>query len=190
MLKFFEKNVSTKDAKPYKVANYPTDFNAWMAYRALVDLVLGTDLASYLAFCIAYIEAPESIGLSDLFLYVIGFGLCIFNIWAKSDAHRVLGDYAWYWGDFFFLLDKELIFDGIFQMFPHPMYTVGYAFYYGLGLITRSKEVVIVSFCAHMLQLLFLVFVENPHIEKIYGANFAEQKHKESVINQLKQRGT
>lgn len=74
------------------------------------------------------------------------------------------------WGDFFFLLDKELIFDGIFQMFPHPMYTVGYSFYYGLSIITRSHTVLIVSFCAHMMQLLFLTFVENPHIEKTYGA--------------------
>lgn len=55
-------------------------------------------------------------------------------------------------------------------MFPHPMYTVGYSFYYGLSIITRSHTVLIVSFCAHMLQLLFLVSVENPHIEKTYGA--------------------
>jgi hypothetical protein len=47
-------------------------------------------------------------------------------------------------------------------MFPHPMYTVGYAFYYGASLISRSYVVFYVSFFAHMLQLCFLTFVENP----------------------------
>jgi len=153
----------------YKVDDYPLDFTAWMVYRVVVDIILSSDLAGYIVFCLAYFEIPTTFGIYEFLSYGVGIALCLFNIWAKSDAHRVLGDYAWYWGDFFFLLDKNLVFDGIFQMFPHPMYSVGYSFYYGVSIMSRSHTVLVVSFCAHMLQLIFLVFVENPHIEKIYG---------------------
>jgi len=154
------------------------DFNAWMAFRVIVDIILSSDFLSYLCFVFSFLELPESLEsltLLDYFLYALGILLCVFNFWAKSDAHRVLGDYAWYWGDFFFSLEKNLIFDGIFQMFPHPMYTVGYSFYYGCSLITRSYTVFYVSFLAHMLQLTFLTIVENPHIEKTYGAMTANE---------------
>lgn len=160
----------------YRVDEYPLDFTAWMVYRAVVDVILSSDLAGYIVFCVAYFELPTTFGLYEFVSYAIGISLCLFNLWAKSDAHRVLGDYAWYWGDFFFLLDKNLVFDGIFQMFPHPMYSVGYSFYYGVSIMSRSHTVLVVSFCAHMLQLIFLVFVENPHIEKIYGGMSSETK--------------
>jgi phosphatidylethanolamine N-methyltransferase len=76
---------------------------------------------------------------------------------------------SWYWGDFFFRKDSSLTFDGIFELFPHPMYTVGYSLYYGYSLILRSYTMLFVSLIAHMMQLLFLVCVEEPHIERIYG---------------------
>jgi phosphatidylethanolamine N-methyltransferase len=83
----------------------------------------------------------------------------------------------------------------VFALFPHPMYTVGYSFYYGLSLITRSYVVLYVSLFAHFCQLLFLVVVEDPRalsysqwslllelnysldIEKTYGSMVKEQAH-------------
>ena len=49
------------------------------------------------------------------------------------------------------------------------MYTVGYLFYYGCALISRSYTVFAVSLFAHACQMAFLELVENPHIAKIYG---------------------
>jgi phosphatidylethanolamine N-methyltransferase len=111
--------------------------------------------------------------------------MILFNFWAKYDAHRVIGQYAWYWGDFFFRIEQNLTFDGIFEMFPHPMYTVGYSFFYGFALISRSYTVLFVSLIAHVMQLCFLVFVENPHIERTYGNSDARESIDPQVFQML-----
>ena len=68
------------------------------------------------------------------------------------------------WGDFFFLVDVDLSFDRVFSLFPHPMYTLGYMFYYGASLIAQSYTVLYVSLWAHFCQLLFLSLVEDPRM--------------------------
>lgn len=95
MTYFTEGKKKYVDGKRYNVDEYPADFTAWMAYRSIVDIVLGTDLVAYFAFCLTHFEAPESFGWIDIPLYLFGLVLMLFNLWAKSDAHRVLGDYAW-----------------------------------------------------------------------------------------------
>src|SRR4051794_1206536 len=54
-------------------------------------------------------------------------------------------------------------------MAPHPMYSIGYAGYYGISMMAASYDVLFISILAHVAQFAFLAIVENPHIEKTYN---------------------
>ncbi|KAI1490799.1 phospholipid methyltransferase-domain-containing protein [Biscogniauxia mediterranea] len=148
----------------------PIEYNTWLVFRRFVDLILLCDFVSYCLFAIACAHTPA--GESALFTtgrWLLGLTVIGFNLWVKLDALRVVKDYAWYWGDFFFLVDQELTFDGVFEMAPHPMYSIGYAGYYGISALAASYAVLFISIVAHAAQFAFLVLVENPHIEKTYN---------------------
>eukprot|EP00158_Paraphelidium_tribonemae_P007171 Partr_v1_DN28136_c2_g1_i1_m56196 putative Catalyzes the first step in the conversion of phosphatidylethanolamine to phosphatidylcholine during the methylation pathway of phosphatidylcholine biosynthesis (By similarity) len=51
-----------------------------------------------------------------------------------------------------------------------PMYSVGYAGFYGVSIMANSYTVLFVSLLAHGAQFVFLYLVEEPHIKKIYGS--------------------
>jgi phosphatidylethanolamine N-methyltransferase len=146
----------------------PLCFNAWVVFRQVVDVVLANDLMAYIGFALYSFNPPDVVTGKVVVGYAVGVALCAFALWAKMDSYRVVKDYAWYWGDFFFLVKAELTFDRVFKVAPHPMYTIGYLFFYGSALIARSYSVLYVSLFAHFCQLLFLAFFETPHMKKIY----------------------
>ncbi|KAJ1826991.1 phosphatidylethanolamine N-methyltransferase, partial [Coemansia sp. RSA 2599] len=161
--------LEAKMGPDYSFESVPIEFNVWLLYRQLVDLILLNDFAAYFFLCSCYLGSANDSEPWHTYLRISGgIILLAFNLWVKVDAHRVVKDYAWYWGDFFFLVEQSLTFDGVFEMAPHPMYSIGYAGYYGGSLITGSYTIFYASLAAHMLQFLFLSFVENPHIEKTY----------------------
>jgi phosphatidylethanolamine N-methyltransferase len=162
----------------------PPEYSAWILARFVINVVLPNDVW---AFCLAAarftdLEAlfsfrdpvqecdwSQKICLSNYIIYPIGFALMATSLMGKVSAHHVIGQFAWFWGDFFFKVDQELTFDGIFELTPHPMYTVGYGWAYAVGLLSRSYAVLALAMGSHLCQMLFLQFVETPHIEKLYG---------------------
>ena len=157
----------------YEWMETPVEFNSWIAFRALAMLVLSNDGWTY---ALLALRCWQPLVLNT-YLDYIGNGLCFLTGIVlllicgvvKANAHDCVGDYAWYWGDFFFKIDGNFSFNGVFRFFPHPMYTVGYSAYYGLSLIARSYTLLAISLLAHLAQIAFLIAVEEPHMQKIYG---------------------
>ncbi|TFK71226.1 hypothetical protein BDN72DRAFT_476146 [Pluteus cervinus] len=169
MREWIKNQLAGKMGKDYSFDELPLEYNTWLLFRQAVDIILINDFLSYCMFAFSCFRVPE--GLS-IFVHVMrwlgAIALILFNLWVKTEAHNVVKDYGWYWGDVFFQRGA-LVFDGVFELAPHPMYSVGYAGYYGLSLLSGSYAVLFVSLAAHAAQFAFLVFFENPHIERMYG---------------------
>lgn len=171
LYRFLKREFETKIPKDYDFDKAPVEYNTWLLFRRVVDLILMCDFVSYCLFALACAHQPTDEGLLvTIARWVAGISLFAFNLWVKLDAHRVVKDFAWYWGDFFYLIDQELTFDGVFEMAPHPMYSIGYAGYYGISLIAASYKVLFISIIAHAAQFAFLVWVESPHIDRTYSS--------------------
>ncbi|KAJ8519288.1 hypothetical protein ONZ45_g3737 [Pleurotus djamor] len=158
-----------KMGKDYSFDELPMEYNTWLLFRQLVDVILLNDFLSYCMFAFTCFRVPQGLSLpTHVMRWLGGAALVLFNLWVKTEAHNVVKDFGWYWGDVFFQRGA-LVFDGVFELAPHPMYSVGYAGYYGLSLISGSYAVLFVSLIAHAAQFGFLVTFENPHIERTYG---------------------
>lgn len=94
-----KRELETKIPKDYKFDEAPIEYNAWLLFRRGVDLILMCDFTSYCCFAAACGGTPPGEHfLMTLTRWVVGILLILFNLWVKLDAHRVVGDYAWYWG--------------------------------------------------------------------------------------------
>ncbi|KAI0750354.1 phosphatidylethanolamine N-methyltransferase [Irpex lacteus] len=166
---WIRKQLAGKMGKDYSFDDLPLEYNTWLLFRQAVDIILLNDFTAYCMFAFACFRVPEGLSTAThIMRWIGGIALIAFNLWVKTEAHDVVKDYGWYWGDVFFQRGA-LVFDGVFELAPHPMYSVGYAGYYGLSLIAGSYPVLFVSLAGHAAQFGFLVFFENPHIERTYG---------------------
>ncbi|TFY56065.1 hypothetical protein EVJ58_g7866 [Rhodofomes roseus] len=169
MRNWIRQQLAGKMGKDYSFDELPLEYNTWLLFRQLVDIILLNDFLAYCMFAFTCFRIPTDLSTSvHIMRWIGGIALIAFNLWVKTEAHDVVKDYGWYWGDVFFQRGG-LTFNGVFELAPHPMYSVGYAGYYGLSLIIGSYLVLFVSLAAHAAQFGFLVFFENPHIERTYG---------------------
>ncbi|GBG27905.1 Phosphatidylethanolamine N-methyltransferase [Hondaea fermentalgiana] len=156
-------------------ARLPPSFAAWVAFRSFVIMVESNDVLAFTLMAVSYgfqerptFDWPLLSPLIDL----VGVVLVIASLGGKVAAMAHAGDPAWFWFDFFFLRTgtMELTYAGVFALFPHPMYTVGYGWMYGCALLSRSYQVLACAMGFHFSQLIFLILIEAPHVDELYGS--------------------
>jgi phosphatidylethanolamine N-methyltransferase len=99
LYKLIKREMETKIPKDYKFEEAPLEYNTWLVFRRVVDLILMCDFVSYCLFAIACFNRPPETWLLFALRWTTGIVLFIFNVFVKLDAHRVVKDFAWYWGD-------------------------------------------------------------------------------------------
>jgi phosphatidylethanolamine N-methyltransferase len=92
-----KKEITAKvTSEDYDFDKAPIEFNTWLVFRRLVDLILMCDFVSYSLFAFSCYSLPEGENsVLTMARWVGGLILIVFNLWVKLDAHRVVKDYAW-----------------------------------------------------------------------------------------------
>lgn len=67
------------------------EYNVWLAFRHLVDLILMNDFLAYCCFAWSWYTLPPQNSVPfHVLRWVVGWSLIYFNVVVKTDAHRVL----------------------------------------------------------------------------------------------------
>lgn len=111
-----------------------------------------------------------------LLRHVIGVALISLQLWTIASIYESLGEFGWFFGDFFFPQDApELTYGGIYRYLNNPERTIGLAGIWGVAIMTWSKAMFFVALLSHALTLCFIQFVEKPHMHKLYRQNVRQQ---------------
>jgi phosphatidylethanolamine N-methyltransferase len=93
---FIRCQLEDKMGNDYDFSKVPVEYNTWLLFRRLVDLILVNDFMSYALFALAWLHFPkEHSWVVHLLRWTAGWVLAFFNVWVKMDAHRVVKDFAW-----------------------------------------------------------------------------------------------
>ena len=109
-----------------------------------------------------------------LFRHVLGAGLIALQVWTSVSIYESLGEFGWFYGDFFFDESPKLTYNGIYRFLNNPERVLGLAGVWGAVLITSSGAVTFLALLSHILSLAFIQFVERPHMQKLYGRSLRQ----------------
>jgi phosphatidylethanolamine N-methyltransferase len=148
---------------------------AFRKFSRLAQTLMIVDCVSFILLC-AYTSRSLHVHVPTALLIVAGVALVAVGAWIKTWAAIRIGFRACYWHNFFFPCDPRAQLDppGPYRFLKNPMYTVGYAYTYGLALLFGSLPALLFAAFDQFAILAFYQIVEKPHYEQLLEATAYE----------------
>lgn len=163
-----------------------TKEEAWRQWKSLYHLSTIMCHASFAAAAWKMYILPHDwfYGLT-LLRHVLGVGLIALQLWTAMSVYDSLGEFGWFCGDFFFDPPaSNLTYSGIYRFLNNPERVLGLAGVWGAALITWNAPMFYLAATAHILNLVFLQFVEKPHMTRLYGQKLRDVSGVSKTVRQ------
>jgi phosphatidylethanolamine N-methyltransferase len=150
--------------------------DAWRQWKGVYFVSLSMTHASFVAAAWKLYQLPSSDERMALFRHTVGIMLVALQVWTAFSIYESLGEFGWFYGDFFFdLPSPHLTYSGIYRYLNNPERLIGCAGIWGIVLMASSAPVFLVGLFSHVCALLFLNLVESPHMQKLYGGQIRRE---------------
>lgn len=149
-------------------------FTRAQAFDYWKELYNLTHTMTFVSFFVCALQVGTATYANYYVMQTLGVLLCLLAALTYKESYEVVGEYGWFYGDFFIPkedISPSLYYTGVFRFMDNPDSIVGYAGFYGLALFFESSTLAIIALLSQLANFGFVVFVERPHMRKIYGEN-------------------
>ncbi|KAI8616335.1 phospholipid methyltransferase-domain-containing protein [Chytriomyces sp. MP71] len=167
-----------------------TSFDAFRHWKIIYNLCQSMTYISFFL-CAFMLYKPPEIWLvgSVMLKHTVALILILLHIWTTFSIHKTLGEYGWFFGDFFIdslvssksptstsftgatsaAASRGPTYTGLYRFLNHPNAWAAAASAWGVTVATGSPHVLFVTLLSQFCGWCFVFLVEAPHMRRRYG---------------------